>query len=155
MKAKLGMGLLSYRLCCLFTRTLLVAGFLLGATGAFAQMPPDINDILLSSWTFNDSTWYSDWGYAPLTYTNLSNPTNWDGNDLQVDSTNAAFLQYNIVEADDTTNLTFDAGTIEFWFRPDWTSGVGPGDWGRLIEVGEYVTNAPSSWWSLYFTDDG
>ena len=47
-----------------------------------------------------------------------------------VDSTNAAWLQYNVVEADGATNLTVDQGTVFFWFAPDWASadqgGIGP-----------------------------
>jgi len=67
-----------------------------------------------------------------------------------------AWLQYNIIETNDAaTNLTFFEGSVELWFLPDWNSGTGPGDWGRLIDVGAYSTNAPSSWWSLYFNPDG
>ena len=113
----------------------------------------------IGNWSFEDTNWYSDFGYAPVSFTNLDNPAGFDGNALQVDSTNAAWLQYNIIEDDDFENLTFDQGTIELWVLPNWNSmtngGTGLGDWGRLIEVGAYSTNAPSSWWSLYFTPDG
>jgi hypothetical protein len=71
-----------------------------------------------------------------------------------IDSTNAAWLQYNTVENDGYTNLTVDRGTILFWFAPLWSStnagGTGPGEWSRLIEVGSYTTNASYGWWSLY-----
>ncbi len=125
---------------------------------SFAQpmLPPDPY-VQLCTWSFEDTNWYSDLGYAPVSFTNLNNPPSFDGNALQVDSTNAAWLQYNIVENDGTTNLTFGnyGGTIELWVLPDWNSGTGPSDWGRLIDVGAYSTNNPSSWWSLYFSPDG
>jgi len=113
----------------------------------------------IGNWSFEDTNWYSDFGYAPVSFTNLDNPAGFDGNALQVDSTNAAWLQYNIIEDDSFENLTFDQGTIELWVLPNWNSatngGTGLGDWGRLIDVGAYSTNATSSWWSLYFTPDG
>ena len=113
----------------------------------------------IGNWSFEDTNWFSDYGYAPISFTNLDNQAGFDGNALQVDSTNAAWLQYNIIEDDDFENLTFDQGTIELWVLPNWNSatngGTGPGDWGRLIDVGAYGTNAPSSWWSMYFTPDG
>jgi alpha-tubulin suppressor-like RCC1 family protein len=124
--------------------------------GSKAQGPPLPPDpyFLLDSWSFPDTNWYSDLGDAPISFTNLNNPPSFDGNALQVDSTNVAFLQYNIVD-DVATNLTFSEGTIELWILPDWNSGAGPGDWGRLVDVGAYGTNNPSSWWSLYFSPDG
>jgi hypothetical protein len=122
-------------------------------------MPPNPWDNQIGNWSFEDTNWYSDYGYTPVSFTNLDNPAGFDGNVLQVDSTNAAWLQYNIIEDDGFENLTFDQGTIELWVLPNWNSttngGVGLGDWGRLIDVGAYGTNAPSSWWSLYFTPDG
>jgi hypothetical protein len=118
-------------------------------------MPPPDPNVELDSWSFDDTNWLSDLGYAPISFSNLSNPASFDGNALQVDSTNAAWLQYNIVESDGSNNLRFVEGAVEMWVSPDWDSGTGPGDFGRLIDVGAYSTNAPSSWWSLYFTPDG
>jgi hypothetical protein len=129
--------------------------------GRTQPLPPSDPNVQLCTWSFDDTSWYSDLGYPPISFTNLNNPPSFDGNALQIDSTNAAWLQYNIVEADGTTNLTFNdfAGTIELWVLPDWNSttngGSGPGDWGRLIDVGAFSTNTPSSWWSLYFSPDG
>ena len=137
-------------------RAILVAGFLFCMASSRAQMlPPPDPFFQLDSWSFNDTNWLSNLGYPPVSFANLNNPPGFDGNALQVDSTNAAWLQYNIVESDGTTNLTFNEGAIELWVLPDWNSGTGPGDWGRLIDVGAYGTNNPSSWWSLYLTPDG
>jgi len=47
-----------------------------------------------------------------------------------------------------------------FWVAPtSWSGtnegGTGPGEWGRLLEVGAYTTNASYGWWSLYLDDVG
>lgn len=146
----------------LLARAFLAAGLFLLVISSHAQpLPPPNPNVLLNTWSFSDTNWLSDSGHSPLFFTNIDNPAGWDGNVLQVDSTNTfAGLQYNTVENDSTTNLTVNRGTLEFWFKPNWNSasldsGTGLGDWGRLIEVGEYTTNAASSWWSLYFSADG
>ena len=120
-----------------------------------AQTPPPLPFWQLSTWSFEDTSWYSDLEYAPLSFTNLNNPPSFDGNAMQVDTNVPAWLQYHIVESDSTTNITFEEGSIEMWVLPDWNSGTGPGNWGRLIDVGTYSTNDLSSWWSLYFSPDG
>ncbi len=137
----------------------------------FAQdlIPPFPVDPFYDSWSFYDPTnWLSDEGYAPNTFTNIINDGScWssddgilDCNGLILDSTNAtAFLNYKTVEDDGHTNLSCTAGTIWFWFSPDWDSesqgGSGPGDWGRFIDVGAYTTNAAFGWWSLLLSPDG
>ena len=142
-------------------RALVGAGLLFLAASGFAQpmLPPNPN-VLLNTWSFEDTNWLSDLGYAPASFTNIDNVPSFDGNGLQVDSTNLAWLNYHVVESGSITNLTFNRGSIELWFKPNWNSasldgGAGLGDWGRLIEVGCYTTNASASWWSLYFSPDG
>ena len=68
-------------------------------------------------------------------------------------------LQYNVYENDGTTNLTVDSGTVTFWFAPSsWSStnagGTGPGEYGRLFEVGSYTHDYSYGWWSI-FVDEG
>jgi len=71
-----------------------------------------------------------------------------------------AWLQFNVFEPDGTTNLTVDSGTVTFWFGPNWSSandtngGFGPGEYGRLFEVGSYTPDSSYGWWSL-FVDAG
>lgn len=145
------------RECHFLARALIVAGFFLiyvVTSSAQGILPPPNPNFLLDSWSFNDTSWISDLGDSPLNFTNLNNSSSFDGNALQVDTNIPAFLQYNIVD-NAVTNLTFPKGTIEFWVLPDWNSGTGPGDWGRLIDVGAYSTNILSSWWALYFSPDG
>jgi hypothetical protein len=117
--------------------------------------PPPLTDLQIGAWSFDDTNWETDDGPFPISFTNLDNPSDWDGRALQVDSPHPAWLQYNIVENSGETNLAFTQGTIQLWFLPDWNSGHGPGDSGRLIDVGANSTNHLSSWWSLYFSPGG
>lgn len=120
-----------------------------------AQLPaPPDPFYQLNAWYFLAPDWLSTAGDGPLSFTNVNNPPSFDGNALQVDSTNAAWMEYPIEDAY-ATNLNFKVGSVECWVLPDWNSGTGPGDWGRLIDVGAYSTNSASSWWSLYFSPDG
>jgi len=114
----------------------------------------------LDSWSFYDRTnWTSDRGYAPVSFTNLNTSKLGNGASLVVDNTNAAWLQYNVIEASGTNNFSPNVGSVTFWFAPDWDSvsagGTGPGIAGRLIEAGSYTTDSSYGWWSLYFDENG
>ena len=118
------------------------------------------NSVPLDSWSFRDSTnWTSDRGYAPLSFTNLNFSYLGDGASLVVNSNVPAWLQYNIYETNGATNLTVDIGSVEFWFAPNWAStnqgGEGPGEWGRLLEVGGYSPDSSYGLWSIYLDDVG
>ena len=114
----------------------------------------------LDSWSFQDRTnWTSDKGYAPASFTNLDFSYLGNGSSLVVNSTNAAGLHYHVYEADGTTNLTVDQGTVMFWFAASWSGtnqgGTGPGEWGRLLEAGAYTPDSSYGWWSVYVDDVG
>jgi len=145
------------------TCALVVVGFLFALSltipRAAAQGVP-ANTSPLDSWSFGDTNgWVSDYGFAPVSFTNLGvsyygDPINGSGLALVLDSTNAAWLQYNVYDSGNTTNLTVSQGSVTLWFSPDWGStnagGSGPGWWGQLIDVGQWTTNASYGWWSLY-----
>lgn len=144
-------------------RVMVVSLLCFAPTLAHAQpTPPDGGGdwpTNLDSWTFFDTdTWMSDLGYAPVSFTNISAAKMGDDVSMSIDSANAASLRYNVFESDGTTNITVNQGSLTFWFAPGaWAStngGTGPGDWGRLIEVGSFTTNASYGWWSL-FLDPG
>jgi hypothetical protein len=146
------------------SRAFLVAGFLFGllsTANAADQNPNDYPTYYpLDTWSFDDTNaWTSDYGYAPVSFTNLIVSLLGDGTTLVLDTNIPAWLQYNVVENNGTTNLTVDQGTVTFWFAPDWAStnqgGTGPGDWGRLLEVGNYTTNSSYGFWSLYVDPAG
>ena len=144
---------------------LVVAGFLFGAIGARAQINPGSGNgptnIVLETWSFYDHTnWFDDDGYAPVSFTNIAYSPLGDFQTLVVDTNVPAWLQYNVVENDGTTNLTVQQGSAIFWFAPgSWAStnagGTGPGEYGRLIEVGSYTPNSSYGLWSIYVDSGG
>lgn len=144
----------------------LIAVFLLCALSALAQTPPGsgTNSLPtykpLASWSFHDHTnWTSDSGHAPVTFTNLDFSHLGNGSSLVVNNTNGAWLQYNIMETNGTTNLTVAAGTVMFWFAPSWSGtnagGTGPGQYGRLLEIGSYTPDSSYGLWSLCVDEAG
>src|SRR5438876_5985200 len=119
----------------------LLCGFCAATAGASDQ---------LDGWTFSDTNWLSWSGYAPVAFTNLLNVRGGDGKCLELNSTNPAFLRYNVTEDDGTVEVSFGTGTVMTWFQPLWNSGDRAGTAGRLLEVGSYTTNASVGWWGLY-----
>ena len=122
--------------------------------------PPQGNiGVQLGYWTFSDTNWLSDYNYSPLSFTNIVNAPGGDGNTLLLNSTNPAWLIYNVIANDNTTNITLDFGSVAFWFSPQWSStnagGSGPGCWAPLIQVGQYTTNAGYGVWSLTVDPQG
>jgi len=155
------------KLSRILARALLIAGFLFvlatlpvqaGGPGGFNSAPTNTP---LDSWSFSDNTyWTSDYGYAPVSFTNLAFSSIGNGASLVVDTNISAWLKYNVYESDGTTNLIVNSGTVTFWFAPgSWSStnagGTGPGEYGRLFEVGSYTTNSSYGWWSVYVDSGG
>lgn len=152
---------------CILARAIIIAGLLFCAVSGPAQeLPPGGKKIHyytpLDSWSFNDTNaWKSDLGYAPVSFTNITTCFLGNGATLLLDSNSPAWLRYNVIENDGTTNLTVDQGSVAFWFAPYWSGtndpagGLGPQEWGRLIETGGYTTNGIGGWWSLYEDDVG
>ncbi len=131
---------------------------------AQTNSPPALpSDPFRDSWPFTDTNYLTTLGFAPLAFTNVTIVSSWStiGNALWLDSSDPAFLQYNLVETNGTTNLDCTSGSLWFWFSPDWASaddqsqGYGPGDWGRFLDVGAFTTNASVGWWSLYLDPGG
>ena len=111
-------------------------------------------------WCFNNTnTWVGEGGQLPLLATNLVGVLSWSSNAVQIDNSDPAFLSYNVVETNGDTNITCQTGSLRFWFKPDWSSadqgGTGPGNSGRLIEVGNYDPSFTNGWWSLFLSPDG
>jgi hypothetical protein len=121
---------------------------------------PGPTNTLLNSWSFTDTTnWLSDHGYPPASFTNLGVSTLGASTALVVDSTEPAWLRFNVVESDGTTNLALAQGSVIFWFGPYWAGtnegGTGPGVSSRLVEAGSYTEDASYGWWSLYVDPAG
>jgi hypothetical protein len=135
---------------------------------AYAQLPPGFKggptNMPLDSWSFNDHTnWTNDSGYPPISFTNLDFGQLGNGRSLVVDTNIPAWLNYSAYENTSGTNLTvlpLDSGSVTFWFAPSsWSStnagGTGPGEWGRLFEVGSYTPDSSYGLWSIYVDDGG
>ena len=124
--------------------------------GVSAQIAPFTGN-LLNSWSLdgrpNGTNWASDYGYAPKSFTNILSVPDTNVNVMLLDTNVPGHLQLNVEEGDGTTNIFFPQGTVEFWFRPNWSSTNGPGTWGRLIDVGQ--SNSASGWWSIYVSPSG
>ncbi len=155
---------LNYQLFRLIIPAILLC-FLSGVACAQVPLPGGkfgATNAPLDSWSFQDSTnWTSDLGYAPISFTNLNFSYLGDGASLVVDTNIPAWLQYNVYEDDSTTNLTVDVGSVTFWFAANWSStndangGLGPQEYGRLLEVGGYTPDSSYGWWSIYVDDAG
>lgn len=121
--------------------------------------PPDWIDY----WMFTDTnTWADTYGTNAVSWTNVVGSNLGDGTAALIDNSSGAWIQYPIYTTYSTnsyTNLMVDNGSIAMWFAPNWTStnggGTGPGQWGRLLEVGAYTTNASYGWWSVYLDPEG
>jgi hypothetical protein len=157
----------SQRLAVVMARAFIVAGFFICALTSQAQLDPGGGKYWgptnepLGSWSFDDQTnWTDDVGHFPIGFTNLAASYLGNGRSLVVDSNAPAFLQYNVFESDNTTNLTVSEGSITMWFAPNWNSagntngGTGPGEYGRLFEVGSYTDDSSYGWLSI-FVDSG
>src|SRR5258706_2308282 len=126
------------------------------ATAADPPLPPPWR--WLNTWTFNDTNLLSTAGFPPKASFGLYSVTSFSGNAVLVTGS-SALLQYRELETNGVTNITCNAGALEFWFRPDWASanngGSGPGTFCRLVELGAYTTNASYGWWSVYLNSGG
>ena len=140
----------------------LLGSLLLGGGAAFSGVPSPAQgsgETQLGYWTFSDTNWLSQFNFPPSSFTNISNVPGGDGNTLLINSTNPAWLIYNVVENDNTTNLSLDYGGLAFWFSPQWSStnagGCGPGCWAPLIQVGQYSAEANYGLWTLCTDPEG
>src|SRR5260370_24871715 len=114
----------------------------------------------LAHWGFEGTNWLAtDVGSAPRSSTNalrVFDPAG-DNNALLLDSTNAAWVQYNLTESY-ATNITADGsgGAISLWLKPSWSStniGVaGPGDWASLVQIGSFASNGV---FAIFFDPSG
>lgn len=148
-----------------FARPIIVAGFFIWAVNGLAQAPPPGKYALpapLDSWSFNDTNyWTSDLGYAPVSFTNITSMLFGDGTSLVINTNIPAWLKYNTVETSGTNEIAVASGSVTFWYAPNWSStndasgGLGPQEYGRLIEVGGYTTNSSFGWWSIYVDPAG
>jgi len=113
----------------------------------------------LNWWTFSGTDWPSGMGTLPVAFTNISCVPGAGATALSLESTNQAFLIYNLVEPSGATNLAMACGSVEVWFAPAWSSanagGAGPGAVAPMIQTGRFTTNATYGLWSLCIAHRG
>ena len=131
-------------------------GLLAPLAGPAQSLPHDYSDNLMDSFSFVDTTnWTDDYGYCPLTFTNLASVTG-DGTAVLIANTNGSCLEYPLVLQDGSwTNLTLAEGTVMFWvFLTNSASADGwnldAGQWGTFLEAGSFTPDASYGWWALY-----
>ncbi len=154
-----------YYLCLVRTFICALFALLLLPIPAFCQSgpPPLPPDPFLDSYLFQNTNWLSEYGYAPIAFTNIVSVQEWNRNVLLLDTTNAlpALLNYNIVETNGFTNLTFSAGAMRCVFICDWATadtnqnGDGPGDWSYLLAAGDFSSGSPDGLWAVYIDAGG
>jgi len=80
-------------------------------------------------------------------------------NGMQLIRQKTARLAYKDIEGTNGPNINLRNGAVVFWFKPNWSSttagGTGPKCNARLLESGQWTTNAATGWWSLYTDPSG
>jgi hypothetical protein len=122
--------------------------------------PPDAFD---AAYSFNTTNFLSEDGDPPINLTNLVLVPLWNKNALLLDTTNAipAFLNYNVVESDNFTNVDFGQGGLRCVFITDWATadtnqnGAGPGQTCYLVAAGDWADGSPLGFWSLFIDQGG
>lgn len=110
--------------------------------------PTSVVPSRLAYWRFNDASFGGDRGQLPRQAANVATIPTWNGLAARLHSSSPANLKFNDVEPGGHANINLRAGTIQFWFRPDWNSGTDRGHVARLIEAGDPNTSG-DGWWSL------
>ena len=110
--------------------------------------PSSVVKTMLASFSFNGVSLKGSQGQAPKAVQNIQLVNNWGGTALKVAGPAPANLKYSELEFDGSANINCREGTIQFWFKPNWSSGTGPGHVARLIEVGD-PNNPAGGWWAL------
>jgi hypothetical protein len=145
-------------LAVLFSLLLLLAKTGLGQGG-----PPPLPPIPLQTldfWPLEEPNWGDWFGDPARGFANLNAAPSWDytGTALSVDTNVAAYLQQYVYQ-DGWTNIVFDSGSISLWFQPNWTSvtdgGTGLTNWGVVLSVGNWTSNAAESAWTLAISPAG
>lgn len=121
--------------------------------------PVDRPGLVLGHWGFETLDCLSDSGAIPLVRTNLELVVGYSGYAVRISDPSAAQLAISEYRADGKPNINLAAGTIGFWFKPDWNSassgGTGPQTEGRLIEIGNESAGTPTGWWTLKLDSNG
>lgn len=123
--------------------------------------PGSVLPVKLATFRFNSTNWLGDDGQVPLIAANMSTSlvSGVEYNAAALTGPSSQKLSYRYAETNGHINLTLQYGTVQFWFKPSWTSvangGAGPGGYGRLIDIGDYTSDASTGTWELLFNSAG
>ncbi|MGZ4971361.1 MAG: LamG-like jellyroll fold domain-containing protein [Limisphaerales bacterium] len=113
--------------------------------------------VRLSLWNFQGSTspaWLAnDRGQLPLSSANIQQISYPSNQVLRVDTNLSATVRYAYYTNDGSLNFNCSHGAVAFWFKPRWNGGTGPGNYGRLFEIG--YTNSTSGWMGMWVNPSG
>lgn len=107
---------------------------------------PPIPEGQLASWRFNGSL---EPDSPVMLSSNLKTVESWSGYALEMTGTESRSFTVSSAFAGK------DAGTIRFWFAPNWSSGAGPGGEARLLEFGEWNLTRAQAHGSLSISPQG
>jgi hypothetical protein len=113
----------------------------------------------LAAWKFETPDLSGSLGERPLDKTSAPWVSGAVGHGVAL-STNGAVLTYPWPERRGTDVLRLSAMSLRLWFRPEWSSrGValaqGPGQWVRLVSMGDRDGNPRDGWWELSISPEG
>lgn len=108
----------------------------------------------LARFSFDGAEVIGRQGQVPIAVQNVSLVSSWSGTALKISENGPARLAYDCLNPNSYANLNCQEGTIQFWFKPAWSSGVGAGQIARLIEVGD-ASQPGNGWWAWSFTANG
>lgn len=110
----------------------------------------------LGVWRFNDATLVSEQGALPISTNGIMIEAGLEGNGVRIPSQGSGVsFAYHDVETNGQANVNCRNGTLRFWFKPLWNTGVdeGPGTNASLFEIG--AANSPDGDWALRLTEEG
>jgi hypothetical protein len=123
--------------------------------------PNQFDDARLGYWRFNNvPNWFDEQGLQPEIATGLLPVPSWSGDAVKISSSLAGVLGYPLNRTDGSSVILATNGSIRFWFKPDWTTGVNtPGqnsiDTIRLFELGRQSSDASYGWFALTIDPTG
>ena len=96
-----------------------------------------------------------------MTTNQVADPTvwseSWSGWALERSGRNPQVAPWTVpmLSSNATWNLDPQRGTLRMWYRPEYTSGSGPGHLARLLTLVSARDQAIALWWSLTVSADG
>ncbi len=111
----------------------------------------DFPSLRLAYFDFNNGTFSGERGQLPTQTRNVDWIRSWDESAVDIGPPAPSLLSYAYQEEDLSNNFNLSIGTFSCWIAPNWNSGVPQDEVGRLLEIGQWSSNASHGWWTLQF----